>query len=76
MDMCDYHNDCKDGDDEDNEICGEETFKSVASEPIQTNFLSTAQMDEMGSQYRCNFSNSACDWTPSGKMQWMLMRVS
>jgi len=52
MDLCDFHNDCVDKDDEENPIC--------------------ARMDEMGSQYRCDFAGGDCDWTTSGKMRWNL----
>jgi hypothetical protein len=51
------------------------TFKAVVSNPVTYYSKTSAQMVEMGSQYRCNFSNCDCDWTTSGKMRWSLTQV-
>ena len=45
------------------------------SERIKIFFQTLARMDEMGSQYRCDFAGGDCDWTTSGKMRWNLTQV-
>ena len=34
------------------------------------------EIDKIGSQYRCDFSNGTCNWAPSiGKMKWIEAQV-